>query len=486
MLLGVAALLVTATTCQAQFGGGGGLGGGGGGGGGGLGGGGGGGGLGGGGGGGGGNQIGAGGTSGVLVDAQGVLRCISYTAGDLELLRMRADQAAANLDRQVARPSALRKVSLTRLIRRINQHIAEGHGPDEIMQNLAGLTRVRYVFYYPETQDIVLAGPAEGWFETPTGRMVGLQSGQPVLELQDLIVALRTFAADAEQEPLVYCSIDPTPEGLARTQQFLSQIGRQIGPNDTQMIVTGLRESMGLQKVTIGGISPHTHFAQVLVEADYRMKLIGIGLEEPPVRIASFVALANPATLASNALVRWWFVPDYERIRVSEDHTAAEFVGHGVKLVGEDELVAADGSRSRGGGQSGASRRFTRGFTQNYHHLAEASPVYAQLRNCIDLLVAAAFLRQHDLFATAGLELGPLAEESQYPVENYHAPEEVATAVNAIWKRRQLMTPFGGGVEIRPSQALSADHLQADDGSAAKAREAIDLSKLAADQWWWD
>ena len=37
------------------------------------------------------------------------------------------------------------------------------------MQFLAGLTRVRYVFYYPETKDIVLAGPAEGWAADAAG-----------------------------------------------------------------------------------------------------------------------------------------------------------------------------------------------------------------------------------------------------------------------------------------------------------------------------
>ena len=155
------------------------------------------------------------------------------------------------------------------------------------MLHLAGLTRIQYVFYYPETKDIVLAGPAEGWVETPDGRVVGWESGQPILELQDLAVALRTFAPGGSKNPLVYCSIDPTQDGLARMQQFLSEIGRQIGPGDEQFIVEGLRESLGLQVITVGGVPASTHFAQVLVEADYRMKLIGIGLEEPPVDIAA-------------------------------------------------------------------------------------------------------------------------------------------------------------------------------------------------------
>jgi hypothetical protein len=252
------------------------------------------------------------------------------------------------------------------------------------------------------------------------------------------------------------------------------------------MIVEGLEQSMGRQRVSIGGIPATTHFAQVMVEADYRMKLIGIGLEEPPVRIASFVSLVRPAALASNALVRWWFVPDYQRVKVTEDGFAAEFVGRGVKLVGEDEVVDAQGGRTSGGSQGGASKRFTRGFTDKFGELAEVSPVYAQLRNCVDLLVAAAFIKQYDLLQQAELELGALGDEQAYSVEKHPAPQEVATAVNAIWKGNTLMTPFGGGVEIRPQQALEPANKLADDGSAAKMRDSIDLSELPADAWWWD
>ena len=220
------------------------------------------------------------------------------------------------------------------------QAIREGHGPDEAMKNLAGLTRIKYVFYYPETQDIVIAGPAEGWMQDFSGRLVGIESGQPILELEELVVALRTFPPNKSSNPIVYCSIDATDEGLQRMQEFLSQIGRQIVPGDEQFIVNGLQQSLGLQVVTVGGIPAKTRFARILVEADYRMKLIGIGLEEPAARIRSYISLANFGAMARNAMCRWWFVPDYQRIRTSEDGYAAELVGNGVKLIGEDEVVS--------------------------------------------------------------------------------------------------------------------------------------------------
>jgi hypothetical protein len=438
-------------------------------------------------GGGGGSTIGSSPFSGVAVDADGVLKRHETPDPTGELMRTRMEQAAASLEANVAKASKLRKVSLTRLIAQASKAIAEGHGPDDAMLNLAGLTRIRYVFYFPETKDIVLAGPAEGWVETPDGRMVGWDTGQPVLELQDLVVALRTFAPGKKDNPLVYCSIDPTQDGLARMQNFLNEIGRQIQPNDEEFIVQGLRESLGLQTIRIGGVPASTHFAQVLVEADYRMKLIGIGLEEPPVNIASFVALANPATIARNALQRWYFVPDYQRIKVTEDSHAAEFVGLGVKLVGEDEVVSQQGGRSRSHGQSGASARFTRGFTDKYNQLAERAPVYAQLRNCIDMLVAAAFIDEHDWYTEAGIDLGALGNESSFAVETYNAPKEVAAAVNSLWKGRRLMTPIGGGVEIRAAMALDpANARYDDDGAVAKARNEIDIKSLPANRWWWD
>lgn len=440
------------------------------------------------GGGGGGGTIGAGSTSGVAVDADGVLRRLTVGDPTGQLARQRLQEARGQLDQNIARPSKLRKVSLTRLTRRINQALAAGHGPDEEMKHLAGLTRIRYIFFYPETKDIVLAGPAEGWGESLTGRMVGVESGLPVLELQDLVVALRAFAPGTDDQPFVYCSIDPTQEGLSRMQQFLSRIGRQIsGPNDTQFIVEGLRESLGPQVISVGGVPATTHFAQVLVEADYRMKLIGIGLERPPVRIASFVSSASPSAVNRNALQRWYFVPDYQRVKVAEGQLAAEFVGNGVKLVGENEVVARDGSRQQAGGQSRASRKFTQSFTKHYEELAYRAPIYAQLRNCIDMLVAAAFLQKYDFYGRADWDLGALGDESQYPVEVYNAPKQVASAVNSMWKGRKLMTPIGGGVEIRPNLALdSLNTLSDDDGTLLQTHDAIDISDMPANRWWWD
>ena len=184
---------------------------------------------------------------------------------------------------------------------------------------------------------------------------------------------------------------------------------------------------------------------------------------------------------------RWYFVPDYECLRVSDDGLAMEVLGEGVKLIGEDEFVGQDGTRRSVGRSDTASEGFVKAFTKIYPRLAERSPVYAQLRDCIDLAVAAAFIQERDLYGEAEWTMPVFGSEDAYPVETYNAPEQVATAVNAIWKRNTLMTPIGGGVEIRPDWALRESNLQADDtGHVSSKRSELKAPQLADDQWWWD
>ena len=223
-----------------------------------------------------------------------------------------------------------------------------------------------------------------------------------------------------------------------------------------------------------------------MVEADYRMKLIGIGLERPPVRLVSYVDRAKPSDVGRNALQRWFFVPDYQCVRVSEDNLAMELVGDGVKLIGEDEMVTASGQRQTAGRANKASQAFVMGFTKRYPELAERSPVYAELRNLIDVAIAVAYIQQQDYYTKAGWKMEFFGSEKAFPVETYDIPKTVESAVNAIWKGQTLMTPIGGGVQIQPSEALESDRLLTDQkGKVAKLRETV-APKLAKGQWWWD
>ncbi len=426
------------------------------------------------------------GVAGVVVDADGTLRLVTKENNRrLQLERLAAAKAA--LDPQVAKPSELRLVSLTRLEQAVGKQLDAGRQPTDDMRFLAGLTRIKYVFLYPESGDIVIAGPAEGWVPDVAGRVVGIATGRPMLELEDLIVALRTFAPYENDAVVIGCSIDPTQEGLARLQDFSARTGGHATPDQTLTINKGLKTALGLQQVSVLGVPGDTHFAQVMVEADYRMKLIGIGLERAPLKgFKTWVERVSPASMSKNALVRWYFTPDYKCLRVSDDLLAMELVGEGVKLVGEDELVTGSGQRKASGATSGASKGFVTAFTERYPELAARSPVFAQLRNLIDMSVVGAFMRKYDYFAKVGWDMPVFGDEGRYAVQTKQTPLQVESAIHAIWKGNRLSTPIGGGVHVEPTLALASENVLADEEARVQTLRAQTELSLADGQWWWD
>lgn len=421
--------------------------------------------------------------AGIDVDATGVLRVRQF---DPRLLKQRLVAARAKADADVMQPSKLRKVSLNRLEAAIAERLEAGLTPDMEMKALAGLTSVQYVFYYPETGDIVIAGPAEGFFPDPTERLIGMQSGRPVVLLEDLVTALRAYGPNQNPTQIISVSIDPTPQGLQQMNQFLRSVRGRVTPRDADRLARGLKNNLGLQNVTFKGIPNTTHFARVLVEADYRMKLIGIGLEKLPVRLQSYVARANPSAVAANAMERWYFQPNYDGIAVSEDGLAMKIKERGVQLVGENERVAG-GRRVASGRVNKASQAFCQEFTEKYNMIAHRVRIYAELRQLIDVSIAAAYIQEQDFYGQAAWDMPVLMDESQLSVETYTVPEQVETAVNAVWRGNTLMTPLGGGVHMRPQNALDQEHMVVDQkGENNHVKQSAGPSNLAEGQWWWD
>ena len=316
--------------------------------------------------------------------------------------------------------------------------------------------------------------------ELDKGDVLSVDSRLPVLRLEDLIVALRAFPHNDAGASEIGCSIDPTPKGLARMQAYVKSVSRR--PPSAHMIAAGLKKSLGKQKVTVQGIPASTHFARVMVEADYRMKLIGIGLEKPAVPIKSYLALARPRS-SSNGMARWYFTPQYGSIRMSRDRRVLQLGSSGARLVGEAELVSANGERSQSARRDRASMGFTADFTRKYAALAKAEPIYAELRNVMDLSIIAAGLQFLDAYEKCDWQPDLFLNASKLDVETHEVPTKLPTAVNAVWKGRRLLTPVGGGVSIRSTDAFESMQTISD----AVLPECPEIpSNLADDQWWWD
>ena len=163
-------------------------------------------------------------------------------------------------------------------------------------------------------------------------------------------------------------------------------------------------------------------------------------------------------------------------------------MGGGVKLMNEEEVVTADGQRHTATSQGNrASTLFVNGFTQKYPELSSKSQVFGQLRNLIDLVIASAYMQEHDYYGKADWKASLLMSEEKFPVQTYQAPVEVETAVNSKWKGNRLMTPVGGGVHVEAALALKSENLLKDEGGKVEqARQQTQLDHLKPGQWWWD
>jgi hypothetical protein len=430
-------------------------------------------------------------TFGVAIDADGVLehKTVSDPTGRLHAARIEA--AKTSLPGDLAKTAELRKISLRRLEAALREKRSAGDEPDEAMRHLAGLTSVKYAFFSPATRDIVIAGPAEGYAVDPAGRTVGIESGRPTILLDDLLVALRAFPRGGAAEPFLGCTIDPSADGLAKLQAFQKKIPRAIPQHQrgraAHQIAHGMREALGMANVRVFGVPADSHFAQVLVEADYRMKLIGIGLEPPPVQMATFLGSLNSASHAT--LQRWWFTPNYDCVRLSEDRLAMELVGQGVQLQSEDKVIGPGGkllNPAATGRTNPASTLFTTAFTKKYAEIAAASPVYAQLRNMIDLAVLGAFLRTSGWYDRLDGELDLLLDAKSLPVASLPTPRKAPCAVNSLWKGSRLFTPAGGGVSLVPTRALAPESLLTDETGKLTAEHGKKAAAVPTDRWWWD
>ena len=182
---------------------------------------------------------------------------------------------------------ALRKVSLRGLEAAMQESNKAGKAlPDEV-RFLGGLQGIRYVLVYPEQHDIVLVGPGEGWKVDARGNVIGVTTGRPVMLLDDLLVALRT-ARQAAQGGIT-CSIDPTSEGLRQLKSYVATL-HTIGDRRPRRPISG-RPWAGSRSPS-AACPTSSHFARVLVAADYRMKRLAMNFEPAPIRgLPSFLTM---------------------------------------------------------------------------------------------------------------------------------------------------------------------------------------------------
>ncbi len=424
--------------------------------------------------------------NGVYVDAEGVMRRMKKVENADFLAEERLAAMHELVSEDVRRSSPLRKISLPRLEREIQIRLAAGQPLDEEMLVLGGLKRVQYVLAYPETGDLVVAGPASDWKLDAESRPVSVEDGQPVVRLDHLLVLLRRKGGDFA------CSIVPTDEGLAKAQNFVNATsGKSLQPGQRGKWLDELRKQLGRQDVVFEGIDPHSNVAQALLAADYHMKLIGIGLEPGTLKVPSYLSTVRvePGQAAPPMdVLRWWFTLKYDALVASAERDAFEIRGQGVQVLSENELLTQTGQQVHTGRSDALNQQFAHNFTKDFASLAAKYPLYADLRNIFDLALVAELLRSEGLPEQVGWYPTTFYSQSELPTAVENVPQAVDTVINhRIVQRTTIIAVVSGGVHVDPRLVVKREKIQPDSrGSLNSERERSVPAGVPHRSWWWD
>jgi hypothetical protein len=355
--------------------------------------------------------------------------------------------------------------------------------PDDVAC-LAGLTEVQFLFVFPDSQDVVIGGPAGAWKAADDQRTVSVSNGHPTLRFDDLVTLSRTFEQGGSG--FFRCSIDPKPEQVKAVRDYAAKMELTAGNVGAE--TDKLEEMLGLQNVIVQGIPQDSRVASVIVEADYQMKLIGIGEREGAAGMKSYFDLVSRAERKGSAMdaLRWWMTVGYDSIQVSPDRQSFEFSGKAVQCQSENQLVAADGSRQATGKADNANTEFARLFTEHLPELSSQDVVFADLQNVFDLGLATALVHTMGLNRQVGWQPEVLSASGSYSPAPVEVPAELMTAASSrVYNGREIVVQVAGGVraDLR-SVVKNPDNFEV---SAEVVKKAIESNPVGqSGRWWWD
>ncbi len=414
---------------------------------------------------------------GVSIDADGLVsRTQIDTSGQLFDGQVRPTGAVAT--HPAHQPGKLRKISL-RMLEQELVRLQEARLPvNSEIEYLAGLQRIEYVFVDQKNNDIILAGPAEGWRFGRNGFVVGERSGLPVIDLCDLVMMMRR--GEEESNSAITCSIDATAQGMANYSTYMSRANRQFN----EQTLREMSDAIGNFEVTFSGVANDSHYARILIAADVMMKRLAMNIEPFPVRgVTSYVQMLQKSgnRNPNNVSPRWWLASDYETLLRDEGGMAWKICGPAVKTMTSDDYLNQKGERIDSRKTNRLAQRWADDFTKQYGELSVELPIFGQLRNCMDLAIVGALLHKYDLFEKAGFQPTALMDNGQIKLAEYPVPRFTQPQISYAPRRRDWVVTLSGGVEVDGWSFASIT--QADADLQAIHTQVVESS---GDTWWWD
>jgi hypothetical protein len=425
---------------------------------------------------------------GVLIGGPAVMGAVVASLDESQLFLAAELARTGNRNQNVRQQSSLRFVSLNRLEKFLSQQTAASREISEEAEVLAGINELQYLVRIPETGEILIGGPAEDWKKDTDGRFVGVESGRPVLKLDDLVTLWRTFSRDGAG--YFMCSIDPKQGQVKALNDYLKSHRGQLTASNAAQWTQELQSTLGMQNVILQGVPTDSRVASVIVDADYRMKEIGIGRREGVSGMKSYFDLLSRSERKGSGkaeALRWWMTVAYGAIEVAPDRNTWHFADRSVQCLSENQLVGADGDRKSTGKADRANGEFASLFTKHLPKLAESDAVFADLENVFDLALAAALAHNTGISARSGLNSTSFAVGGEYVAASVEVPQELMTAAESrVYPGGDVVIQVAGGVrgDLRSIVKNAASYIQSPELAAVKT--SAHPAGHSENRWWWD
>ncbi len=400
--------------------------------------------------------------------------CISVTGGF-------AFQQETNVPR-------MRRVWLRLLLNQVQEDLRAGKKLTDEERFFAGLTGVKYIYLDSDSKDLIFEGPGEDrWSVRQDGIVIGAATGQPLLQLDDFAVAWRNANSPG---PPPSVSLEHRQESIQRIQNVIRGTPQPRSAEARAEFLRLLQEAWGPQDAVTGGVPTNTRFNKVMVEADWVMKRISLGLSDAGVeKFPSYIDLEfrdlRRRMLAEGLNVRkpdggsrFWFFPAYTEFTSTEKLDAVAIPDDPVQLLTESHFRNLAQGRQVVQEPTPAAKEFVEAFTKHYAPIAAANPLFADLRNLFDWVAISRLIKMLDAPRRIGWDLNFLRQP--YPVAELQVPATMQGQValrHAEVKISQglasLVFPARGGVSIDVERSLRSTPFLPDAQLQARAKRAI-------------
>ena len=286
--------------------------------------------------------------------------------------------------------------------------------PSAEAARLCGITRVSGYVVDKRGHDIILFGKVDPAY--------------PPIYLEDFIVALRNSRmAYATRKGHTYyyappgCSIDPDPKVLRELQRIGDKISNTSDLDERRNILDEWQSAGHRpQKVRVLGVPFYTHFAKVMVDADYYMKRlvngsVDLGISGFPSLMDMSIGVSKKAmqsgegSAPENSLNRFWFCPGESSYE--EENGTFTLTSCRVKLLTEHEFLSVNGQLAGSGRTDPLAQRFAESFSAHYAAIAAARPIYKELEGLFRFVALARLMKENNSFAAAGNRLPYLTSQ---------------------------------------------------------------------------